>query len=489
MKLRFLLLAVLVLAAPLPAHARPVSVILYPSGALVTEEETVTSENNVVITLPAGADAESLSFSLSEGTVLESRLRTKHIPSPAMEALQGELESVRVELSRVAAERESVSFERLFWADPPVRSGTEDKKTLDALAKETKARLAELAQRETALNTHERTLEKNIQSLESRMEALGRHNDTVQECHLVINGNGPRTLRWTYTLPKSSWKPSYRITAEEKTGKVRVVMSAVIHQDSGTDWNNVDVTLASTEDMHSVEPPALPVWTEGDERPAMRSMNLMAAKVANTENAVSAQQHSTGLHWSLGPMNIPAEGQLTRQVTSHEFSADFCRIVRPLQDTRAYFTAFLSSEELPLLPSGQGVFYVNGMENARGAFRLNAGQQEIFFGVDQLIRVKTHELAVKTADVPEAVKARQWYWKADIVNDHDSIIEVCAQSAAPILRNAHMRAKIKSRPAADFNEERSCYEWKLEVPAHGTTSITHEVIITAPDNTSSKAAD
>ncbi len=475
MKLRLLLLAALLLA-PAHAQARPVSVVLYPAGALVAEEETVNPEGRVVLTLPAGADAESLSVSLSSGVVLESRLRVRQTPSPAMAELQRELEDVRGELSRASAERKSVSAERRFWADPPT-SPAENEQELEALAQETRLRLADLTQKETELCARERVLEKEVQNLNARMKALGSHNNAVQECELVIDGKGPATARWTYFLPGASWKPSYRVSAEEKTGLVRIVTNAVLRQDSGADWKNVDVTLASAEDARRVEPPALPMWTEGDERPLLGSANIMAAKAAG---AADAQSHATGVYWPLGRLNVPAEGEITRLAATCELPAEFCRLVRPLQDSRAYFTATPASETLPLLPAGQAVFVVNGMENARGLFRLNATRKEIFFGVDQLVSAATQELSATDADVPATMKARQRRWKADIHSGHDCVVEVRVESPAPILRDARMSARTKSRPAPELNEEHACYEWKMEIPAHGTSSIVHEVTIAAP---------
>lgn len=160
MKLRLLLLAALLLV-PAHAQAKPVSVVLYPAGALVTEEETVNPEGRVVLSLPAGADAESLSVSLTSGVVLESRLSVRQTPSSAMEALQRELENVRGELSRMSAERKSVSAERRFWADPPT-SPAENEQELEALAQETRLRLADLTQKETELCARERALEKEV---------------------------------------------------------------------------------------------------------------------------------------------------------------------------------------------------------------------------------------------------------------------------------------------------------------------------------------
>ena len=130
------LLALLALVLPAQVQARPVAATLSPSGAMVTEEETFRPEQGrVTLVLPAGADAGSLSFSLSAGSVLESHLSTRHSPSPAAAALQNERETLQNALSGVAAERESIAYERLFWADPPLNPASGDSKALEKLAK------------------------------------------------------------------------------------------------------------------------------------------------------------------------------------------------------------------------------------------------------------------------------------------------------------------------------------------------------------------
>ena len=472
------LLALLLFASPAALWAKPVSVTFHPQGASVTEEETFRPEKKLVITLPAGADAESLSFTLSAGSVLESSLRTEYAPAPAVNALQKELDEVQNGLAQVAAERESLSFERLFWADPPME--VRDKKALNRQAAMSAKRLDSLAGKDVALSARERTLENQRRELEARLENLGSHNNAVQTCTLTLaeTPSTPLVVRWTYVLPGASWQPCYRVQAEEKTGKVRVSMDAVLHQDSGTDWENVDVTLASAEDLHRVNPPSLPDWVIGEERPVMRSMNLMAAKAMDSEGAVQEQELATGLVWKLGTMSIPAEGRLTRFAAAHELAATFCRLVRPLQDTRAYVMASLDAADAPLLPLGQAVFSVNGAENARGPFRLTPGSKDVFFGVDRLVGVSADNLA--TGDKARDDNTQVWRRSVDITNGHDAPVTVRVEIAAPVLRNGAMRLTEESTPKAALEEKGPFYLWRLNIPAGKDAHILQDVTVTLP---------
>ena len=480
MKKTIPLLALLLLASPDAVWARPVSVTFYPEGAVVTEEETFPSGKDIVLTLPAGADASGLTVSLSSGVVLERRVRTEHAPSPAVQALQKEMEEVRDGLSRAAAERESLTCERLFWADPPLKA--KDGKALEKQARQSTKHFDDLAERDTALGARERKLERQLRALEARMEAVGRGNDTVQTCSLAVRdaAPGPLTVRWSYALADASWQPSYRVLAEEKTKTVRVLMDAVLRQQSGADWKDVDVTLASAQNLRRVNPPALPDWVIGEERPVMRSMNLMAAKAMDSESAVQTQELSTGQSWKLGRMDIPAEGQLTRFVASHELAASFCRLVRPLQEERAYFTASLASGDAPLLPAGQALFFVNGIQNAQGVFSLATGEKNIFFGVDQRLGVRTRALPAEEEGTSQNTQV--WRRSVDITSSHDAPVSVRVEIAAPILRNSAMRLTEESTPKATPEDSR--YVWLLDIPAGKSASLLQSVTVTLPEEKS-----
>lgn len=478
------LLVLLALVLPAQVQARPVAATLSPSGAMVTEEETFRPEQGrVTLVLPAGADAGSLSFSLSAGSVLESHLSTRHSPSPAAAALQNERETLQNALSGVAAERESIAYERLFWADPPLNPASGDSKALEKLAKDTQSRLDALARREVELDARQRALERDLRALEKRMEALGENNDTVQMCVLVLKDEGPVTVRWSYYLPDAAWRPRYRVLADENAGRVRVFMDAELHQTSGTDWKDVDVTLSSGENFRSVNPPSLPDWIIGEARPAaLRSMNIMAAKAPADASTAAAHDSATGTVWKLGAMNLPAEGTVTRSVASHECSASFMRLARPAEDERVWLSADIDDKTMPYLPSGQAVFSVDGVENARGVFRFGPGQEEIFFGVDALMAAKVQDLPAKAgSDAGAGRRTQQWRRSMTIVNGHDREVAVRVEASAPIVRDTSARVTVTGSPEAVYEHEGSRCVWMLDVPAKESSRIVYEVTVTEPD--------
>ena len=493
MKLRFSLSAAAFLLTAAVAEAAPVSVTLYPSGALVTEEELIRPKNgSLTLFVPAGAEEGSLEFTLSRGTVTgTTAVLRQGRPAPEVNAVLDRMARVDDEASLLSARRESLAQERRFWSMQAVPS--ENAQDQHARAEALAGELEKLAVRDAELTSSLRSLAAERTTLKKRLEELGGQNTGMLECTLETSDAGlePVRVRWSYFLSDAGWQPRYLVQGVTEKGEVVITMQAVIRQRSGMNWTGVETTLASSEDFRRVTPPALPDWIIDDNqvRMAPRTMNMLAAKAPSADRAsaaagVSALSHASGLFWKLGRLDIPAGARITRPVAAHRLNAAFFRLVRPMEDERAWLAASL--EDVPLLPAGQASFIMDGVENARGVFGLAPGDSEIFFGIDQLVGVKTTVLPAQDADVPAGMKVRTWRWSVDIVNSHRQPVNIRVEAPAPVPRNPRMTVKTKSRPGAEYDEEHARYEWHLEAVPGKTTTIVHEVTVTGPSGASSK---
>lgn len=490
MKKALPILALLSLAMPLQTQAKPVFATLYPSGAMVTEEEFFRpEEGRISLSLPAGADAESLCLFLSEGRVQELRIRTKNTPSPAMQKLRQKREELESALDKVAAEAETLAFERNFWANPPVNFDGKDKKDVNGLFEETKKSLADIAERDADFAKQKRELKQRIKDIDARMEDVGRHNDTVQECVLFLENDEPVTIRWTYFLKDASWQPRYRVLAEEKEKKIKIAMDAVLHQASGADWEGVNITLASANTSGSAAPAPLPHWIIGEERRVFRAFPRMYAseasedmaaelKLASTDGAIE-QEHAAGILRRLGKVNLPAHGSIARPAAAHEFSADIFRLARPALGKQVWIAAEINEKDMPVLPAGQALFLIDGTENARGVFRMEPGKKEIFFGVDQLMLAEEKNMPAETAAAADK-DIRKWKKSLRIDNGHDKPMRVRVEAASPIARDASVKVEFTANPKAKAQEGSAVMVWNIEVPAKKSAGIAYEVTVTQP---------
>ncbi|MBQ5728200.1 MAG: DUF4139 domain-containing protein, partial [Mailhella sp.] len=300
------LLPACLIALSAPAEARPVAATLYPAGAVVTEEfEAIPDDGRIVLHLPAVADAASLSVSLSRGGVLSRTLTLlPGQPAPAVKALQKEADALRDSINLRAGELASVSAMRSFWSQPPYSLSAPSLEMLNGLmeklSQDSAQQMASIAEKEAALRAEIRELERRASALDARIRSLGKQNADVNQCVLSVDGtgSGPVDVRWSYWLEGANWKPQYRVSADSASGQVRIAMQAELAQNSGMDWNGVELTLASSNRLYSVQPTALHPWVIGQTSydAAPRAM-LARNAVMKAEAAVPASSDEAGLTW------------------------------------------------------------------------------------------------------------------------------------------------------------------------------------------------
>ena len=307
-------------------------------------------------------------------------------------------------------------------------------------------------------------------------------------------GDAPVTVRFSYWLNNAGWKPQYRIKTDADSDRVSIRMDAVITQNSGDDWQDVALTLASSDRLNDVMPPALGSWVINDvydqnrllrsARPMTADFAMSAAKAA----LPAAAQDSAGLTWALGRLDVPASASVTRLVSLHELATTFSRLARPGLSRDVWMCATLTdaaqdSKKLPLLPTGQASFLVDGRETARGPFSFGPGTRDIFFGVDQLMSVSRQELAsqdsAQTMTSPDN-DIRQWRWKTVVRNGHDRAVTVRVEENAPIARNGQTTIEVSTEPPAVLNADSSRYIWTLGLPAHEERDILYGVTARTP---------
>jgi len=499
------LLPLFCLSLAVQAEAKPVAATIYPAGAMITEEaEAVPADSRIVLTLPAGADTGTLSVSLSRGGVLNRTIALRPgLAAPAVAALQQEAEELRGAIALKKAELSGNAAMRQFWTQPPYSLSAPSvemaNSLMDTFSKESKRKLKGLAAREAELLADLSDLQKHADDLDARIRLLGKQNADMQECVLAVDGtgSGPVTVRWSYWLNDARWAPQYRVAADSSTGKVKICMQAALSQESGVDWNGVDFTLASSNRLNSVNPPALRPWVIGQNSydAAPRVMMSKAALRTNKEAALpAASADEAGLTWSLGRMDLPASATVTRLVGLHELGSKFSRLLRPRQSDSVWLYAALDEDALAakpalLLPAGQASFLVDGRETARGSFRFGPADREIFFGIDQLMKAEVVQTSVQD-DAPPAFfggdesgssRVEQWSWVSTIHNGHDKAVALRVEEAAPIARDAEVKVSVSTSPKAKLEAEKSRYVWELSLPAREKTELRYEVKAVIPE--------
>lgn len=125
--------------------------------------------------------------------------------------------------------------------------------------------------------------------VDGALQATARHRVADRRTlNIETRGKAKRTVRVGYVVAAPIWKTSYRLTVTDGSGKGTLQGWAVLENQSGHDWNAVELTLVSGNpvtfrqalyESYYVERPEVPVDVAGHVLPGVDS-GAMAAKSA-----------------------------------------------------------------------------------------------------------------------------------------------------------------------------------------------------------------
>ncbi|MGL4555830.1 MAG: mucoidy inhibitor MuiA family protein, partial [Gemmataceae bacterium] len=301
-------------AAPKMASSRIVHVTVYPDSALVTREVEVPAGEGVmelvVSPLPEATQTSSLYAEAPEGLrVLTTRFRSRAVREDTREEvrkLEEEIRKLQATARRIQSDVEQLAAGMLFvgslekFSAASTQHATEkgklDSDSTIALSKYLMETRGDKAKQSFALK--EQLLE-NSEAMEfatrKLREITSGSNKVERDAVLVldkVNGAAGK-VRLNYLVTSATWRPQYKFRAG-KTSKdpIGVEYLASVLQQTGEDWDRVQVTLSTAQPMLNATPPDL---------------LALAVAVAPRGTATSGVTLS-GLQSGLGLGGMPAGG-------------------------------------------------------------------------------------------------------------------------------------------------------------------------------------
>jgi uncharacterized protein (TIGR02231 family) len=452
--LTFLLAPALTFSADLkrmPAAARITAVTVYPDRALTTRSASLNLKpGSYLITfdsLPTLIQDDSVRVESkgSAGVTLvglevkrafleqsgEKRVKELNEEIRGLELRLGALDARKAGLSSQKAFLESI---RVAWGERISKELAIDRPTLAELldaASFVGTGVAKAEQQTFDTETEKKGINDRIDALRrQRDESIGSHRKEIKtvEVMLDVAREGNLTLDLAAVIPHAGWVPSYdvRLAADAKTAEL--TFRAMVRQQTGEDWNNVDLTLSTARPAAGGAPPELYPWHIAFYRPqppmaalgykaeeaapirgimgkraggrmyygAATSEDTLAAEApAAIETArISDEQSSVAFHIPR-PLDIPSDGSQHGSIVAIEqlpVNIEYMAVPKlsPL--------VFLKSEIInraayPLLPGKVNTFAGNTYTGSSHLKKVAVGEKfDLFFGSDDQVTVKREEL-------------------------------------------------------------------------------------------------
>jgi uncharacterized protein (TIGR02231 family) len=257
---------------------RIVKVVAYPNSALVSREVEVPAGAGltelVVSPLPARVVSSSL---YSEGTnglrVLSTRFRTRQVFEDAREEvrkaederyklevatekLQADIKAVEDNLKMIAKLENFTSVTTVSATEKGGLNGD----TVITMAKYVMEQRGEKTKEMVMLKQQLKSTQQQMEFVKRKLGELSAGSSRSERDAIIVvdrdNGAGGK-IRLNYLVDMVSWQPQYKLRAGKAGEKVQIDYLASMVQQSGEDWNGVEMTLSTAQPMLNAAPPDL----------------------------------------------------------------------------------------------------------------------------------------------------------------------------------------------------------------------------------------
>ncbi len=427
----------------LAASGRITAVTVYPDRALTSRTASFNLKPGSYLiafeNLPALVQDDSVQVKgrgMATATISGLEIKRSFLAESGEKRVQ-ELDSQIRELERqhgtLEAKKTGLASQKAFIESIRVAWGDRISKEL-AIGRPTSTELREAAgfvgSQVTRSEEQARDIEAEKKNVADKIDALRRQRDEVigsrrreaksVEVMVEATSQGQLTLELSAVMPKAGWTPSYDVRLGADAATADLTFRAMVRQQTGEEWNNVDLTLSTARPAAGGAPPELHPWRISlfHPQPAMKadmsyaapaplmarkSGQMMAENIIPEEAGeeskletalVSDEQTSIAFHVPR-PLSIPSDNNQHASVVAME---KLPVVMEYLAIPKLSPHVFLKSEitnkaAYPLLPGKVSTFVGSTFTGSSQLKKVAAGEKfDLFFGTDDQVTVKRDEL-------------------------------------------------------------------------------------------------
>jgi uncharacterized protein (TIGR02231 family) len=479
---RFTLIAMtILLACPTSLLAKPVEVLVFPSGAIVTEQSSAAVVDGVAtLSLPEVADPDSLKIATVDSTAAIGGLQFESVLETAGDyrELKDLIEATREKLQAVEDVRQARARTLELWHGPlgeKFQTAQEFQKLADLMLASTE----KLNKEQSQLAKEKKEIEKQLQELERKLaDATSRQKRSWSVQVSLNRAKGTETLRYSYRVRGADWNPVYTLDARPGEKQILWDWSANVRQSTAADWKDVRLLLATAEPVFTLTPPENVPWTirEASTYPAAASAPrqralakpspAMEAKLeemdVSVEEAPVRQAGTLFDIYDLGRRTLLAGEDYQLEIRKGAWPAKFDYLTRPLQSPQAFLSAKLEFDELLPMPSGQTSILVDGVFVGKRAFALLEKKFDLPFGNDPQIQIKvTPTREADEEGLFSQDRSQAWQWDVEITNNKNVPVRLRVEDSLPQIQDK--RVKLTETATGDAAQEKHLAKWEIEL--------------------------
>lgn len=505
-------------------------VTVFLKGAELYSQKTLSipaGESEVILTNIADyLNPQTLALSASNGVIILSQKKVTHTPKPAEidEAVTTEITRLKALLNLDETLLETVNLQinfinnsltSLSKANPPIQG--------NALAENTQY----IASAMPPLLTQKRDLTQAISIQRQAIQALEKAESTqraqseksVPAIALTLYSDKAieTTLDIHYAVNNAGWIPHYDLYVKDQKSPIDLAYKANIYQNSGINWNNVNLTLSTGNPSLGATLPALSSWyINSYEAPAVilestpyqnsehtymmleqSSDVLPAVSPRSTSKSSSRQSNALTDYVTVDagdinvsyrialPYTIPSDRKThTVFVNNTKVNSEYQYILTPELDSDAFLVAKISEfKDLNLLPGNTTIYYQNAFVGEGKIPRIDQNQSfEISLGRDK--RITATRQADKNQSSSTGIfgndREKSYGYQLNVQNNSPEAQKIVIRDRMPILQDKRITFSQVKLDGATKEDSSGILSWELQLEPQSQKNIEYSYKVRYP---------
>lgn len=322
------------------------------------------------------------------------------------------------------------------------------------------------------------------------------------------------TMNISYLVNNAGWSPMYDIRVENTSQPVELTMKANVYQNTGEQWEDINLTLSTNDPFRNKVKPELSVWylnyynpntgyyRQMDKKSKAYAEEEVAESVAkddfayntNTSMPGSGTSAMTSMNYTVKQemmahaeykISLPYTVESNNQahlvaVNKQTIKGNYFHYLVPRYDNVGYIIAKLTDwEDLDLLPSKANIFYDGSYI---GETRINPTANDtlnISLGTDPNLIVKMEKNKEKTKDkVFSNEKEKTISYDLIVKNKGLNNLDVVIEDQVPVATDKSIKIELENKSGASFNEDKGMLTWDFKLKAKGIKTINYTYKVT-----------
>lgn len=374
------------------------------------------------------------------------------------------------------------------------------------------------------MKKEETSINKKVTGMSGRLTALNNwsYNNNlkpvvvkgpVYQIIVSVNADKPAIgkVEVSYLVSQAGWTPSYDLKAKDLNAPVELSYKASVHQNTGEEWSNVNLTLSSSNPYLQQTKPILSTWfisyydpnyyngrsqgyyddyyqdlkKESERSAAAGGVPAMQNKLNETPVAMTADQFTTQIQNMVNaefeiklPYTIASNNEAHLvSITKETLTANYILALVPKMDKNAFLVANITDwEDLNLLPARANIYYDGtyvgqsyldpmSMEDT---LRLAMGRDNNITAIRKKQKDKEKEKLIGES------KVKTLAYEINIKNTHGYNVDMVIEDQIPVSNVEDIKVEMIEKGKAGLNETTGILTWKTKLKGGSSEKITFE---------------